>query len=66
MAEIHVQAKKPQANTSWVWIVLVVLIAAALIYFLTRDKDATDDNRTVAPANTTSYLQSPAVMWQAA
>ena len=48
MAEIHVQAKKPgQTTPDWIWIVIGLLIAAAVIYFVTR-------NRETAPATTTT------------
>jgi flagellar basal body-associated protein FliL len=55
MAEIHVEPKKNTSNTSWIWIVLVLLIAAAIVYYLmTRNKTG---NNTTAPANTTGQIQ---------
>lgn len=65
MAEIHVQAKKhSNASPAWIWIVVGLLIAAAVIYFLTRNNktNAADNNHT----GTTSFVQwnpaaSPAV-----
>lgn len=58
MAEIHVEPKKQSSNTSWIWIVLALLIAAAVIYyFVTRNNTA--DNRQAQPVNTTSYISFP-------
>ena len=55
MANIDVQTKKHTSSSVWMWI-LLVLVAAAVIYFLTRDNNrnegATDIN------NTTSYIHS--------
>lgn len=55
MANIDVQTKKHTSSSVWLWI-LLALVAAAIIYFLTRDTNrnegATDIN------NTTSYIQS--------
>ena len=66
MAEIHVQAKKQTTNTSWVWIVLLIVIAAAVIYFLTRNKDNTPEQNQVTPPNTSSYIQPATSVWQVA
>lgn len=58
MADIHVQAKKHQSSpTTWIWIVAVVLIAAAVIYFLiTRNNiEENKPNQT----NTTSGIELP-------
>jgi hypothetical protein len=53
MADIDVQTKRHSTSSTWLWI-LLALVAAAIIYFLTRDNDrnegATDIN------NTTSYI----------
>ena len=55
MAEIHVQAKKHPATPIWVWIVVVLVIAGAIAYYLmTRNK--TNGNNT-PPANTTGYVE---------
>jgi hypothetical protein len=55
MANIDVQTKRHTSSSVWMWI-LLVLVAAAVIYFLTRDNSrnegATDIN------NTTSYIHS--------
>jgi cell division protein FtsN len=56
MAEIHVEPKK-QASNSWIWIVLGLLIAAAVIYyFMSRHKTA---DTTTPPANTTGSIERP-------
>ena len=57
MGEIHVQTKKHSAVSSmWIWIVLALIIAAAVIYYLvTRNKAAGN----AGPANTTGSLYSP-------
>ena len=36
MAEIHVQARKHQANPGWMWawIILGILVIAAVVYFV--------------------------------
>ena len=66
MAEINVQTKKNTSSSIWLW-VLVALIAAAVIYFLTRDKDNTQRNAT--DTHTTSFYQpsavAPSVMYTA-
>jgi lipopolysaccharide export system protein LptC len=52
MADIHVQTKK---NTTPVWLwILLVLIIAAVIYFITRNKDKSDNKE--VNQNTTSYI----------
>jgi hypothetical protein len=56
MAEIHVQAKKHQ-STSWLWIVLGLLLVAAVIYFMTRNKET--DNRVETNTTTTGALVTP-------
>jgi len=52
MADIHVQTKK-NATPVWLWI-LLALIVAAVIYFITRNKN-NNENREVNQ-NTTSYI----------
>ena len=40
MAEIHVRAKRPSANLTWVWVLAGLLIIAAIIYYvLTKNKN---------------------------
>lgn len=54
MAEIHVQAKKHQSTPAWIWIIVGLLIAAVVIYFVTTRDDKANDT-TVDKTNTTSY-----------
>ena len=56
MAELHVQTKKTNSSPAWIWIVIGLVIAAAVIYFVTRNKETTQDNNT-PPANTSSQVQ---------
>ena len=65
MAEIHVQTKKNQSNPAWIWIVVALLIAAAVIYFLTRNNTDDADKRNTVP-NTTSYVRLPEIKFPAA
>lgn len=59
MAEIHVQAKKHQhANSAWIWIVALVLIAAAVIYYLST-RNNKGQNNTQNQTNTTSGMELP-------
>ena len=58
MAELHVQTKKTNATPAWIWIVIGLLIAAAVIYFVTRNKETTQETNS-PPANTNSEL-----LWQ--
>ena len=49
MAEIHVQARKhQQANPGWMWawIILGILIIAAVVYFIYANKNKNDQNNT--------------------
>ena len=55
MAELHVQTKKTNTTPAWIWIVVGLLIAAAVIYFVTRNKETTQDN--TPPANPSSQVQ---------
>lgn len=53
MAEIHVQTKRRSSN-AWIWVVLFLVIAAAVVYYLmNRSKQA---GNTASPANTTSSV----------
>jgi hypothetical protein len=56
MAEIHVQAKK-KTTPVWIWIVVGVLVLAAIAYFLMRNKK-TDQGNTVNKPVTTSFIQN--------
>lgn len=55
MAEIHVQTKKRSSN-AWIWVVLFLVIAAAVVYYLMNRGKQAGNNAT--PANTTSSLNS--------
>jgi hypothetical protein len=56
MAEIHVQTKKHNnATPTWIWIVIGLLIAAVVVYLITRNK--TTDNNTPNNQTGTSYLR---------
>ena len=54
MAEIHVQTKKHQSNPAWLWIIIGILIAAVVIYFVTRNK-STGNNTNQTQTNATSF-----------
>jgi bacteriorhodopsin len=58
MAEIHVEAKK-KTNPVWLWIVLAVVIVAAIVFFAVRNKKVENDNASNKP-NQTSSVQIPA------
>lgn len=57
MAEIHVQTKKHQSNAAWLWIVIGILIAAVVIYFVTRNK-STNSSTNQTQTNATSSVQT--------
>jgi hypothetical protein len=59
MAEIHVEAKK-KTNPVWLWIVLAVVIVAAIVYFAVRNKKVENGSTSNKP-NQTSSVQLPAV-----
>lgn len=60
MAEIHVEPKKHTSPSFWLWIVLALLIAAAVVYYLvTRNNDT---NHITVPANTTGAVSLPRVL----
>lgn len=46
MAEIHVQARKHQANPGWMWawIVLGILVIAAVVYIIYVNKNKNNQN----------------------
>ena len=54
MAEIHVQTKKNNSNSSWIWIVLALIIIGAVVYYL-MNRNKTVDTTTPA-TNTTGAL----------
>ena len=54
MAELHVETKKHNAGIpSWMWIVIGIVIAAAVIYFLTRNNKTAEN-----PTNRTNSFYS--------
>jgi prolipoprotein diacylglyceryltransferase len=57
MADIHVEVKKHRATPVWIWIVLILIIAAVVWYFLAHNNKATNGNAN--PANTTSFIHTP-------
>ena len=53
MAEIHVQPKK-RASSTWVWILLsLIIIAAIAVYVLMRDNEVNEKN--ISKPNQTSF-----------
>jgi hypothetical protein len=55
MAEIHVQTKKNTGNSTWIWVVLAIIVIGAVVYYLmNRNKAATT---TTPPANSTSAVR---------
>jgi heme/copper-type cytochrome/quinol oxidase subunit 2 len=56
MAEIHVEPKKQASNTMWIWVVVVLVIAALAYFLVTRNRAA--DN-TATPANTAGVIVLP-------
>lgn len=60
MAELHVEPKKhASGSSSWIWIVLGLIIAAVVIYFLVgRNNNA--DNQTAQPAHSTGAIERSA------
>jgi bacteriorhodopsin len=56
MAEIHVQAKK-SASSTWVWILIsLIIIAAIAVYIMMRDNAV--DEKTISKPNQTSSIMS--------
>ena len=54
MAEIHVEPKK-QAFPSWLWILISLIVVAAVIYFITQNNRAHEN--ITNDTNETSYIQ---------
>ena len=57
MAEIHVQTKKNNTSSLWIWILVGLLIIAVVVYLIARN-NKTDENGAVNK-NSTSYNQLP-------
>lgn len=51
MAEIHVQAKK-KTGSAWVWIIVGVILIAAIVFFMWRSNQTKKTNTTSQPAST--------------
>ena len=52
MAELHVQTKKHNtSNSMWIWIVLALVIAGAVIWYLASRNKNTNN---ISPANNTT------------
>lgn len=58
MAEIHVEAKKHHSGSAWLWILIGIIIAAIIIYFVTRNNRVNNSN-TATPSSTTSGISLP-------
>ena len=61
MAEINVQTKK-QTSSSWLWIIVVLGIVAAVAYFLMRNNETVENK----VENATSYsvsIEKNDVLW---
>ena len=57
MAELHVQTKKnSNATPMWVWILVGLVVIAAIAFFVLRNNDKNDNTR-VDKANPTSFVQ---------
>ena len=56
MAEIHVQPKK-KTTPVWIWIVLALVVLAAIAFLLLRNKK-TNQNNVVNKAISTSLIQT--------
>ena len=51
MAEIHVEPKK-QTTPAWVWILVGLVVIAAVVYFITKNNKTNENDA----ANPTSYI----------
>ena len=56
MAEIKIEKRKPV----WPWILLILVLAAVLYYFMTNDVDETDGEIETIESTNTSSLQPSA------
>jgi hypothetical protein len=55
MAEIHVESRK-HTSSAWIWILVSLIIIAAVAYFLTRNNRTDERN---VNGNATSYIHEP-------
>ena len=53
MAELHVQAKKNTSST-WVWILISLIIIAAIVVYLMMRDNGTNERAVGKPAQTSS------------
>jgi flagellar basal body-associated protein FliL len=58
MAEIHVEAKKHHSSPVWIWILIGIIIAAIVIYFVTARNKSSQTN-TQNQTNSTSAVELP-------
>jgi hypothetical protein len=58
MAEIHVQAKKNKGSSTWLWILIALLIAGAIAYLIMRNnRENGTNNGNTNKSSSTSYIQ---------
>jgi len=56
MAEIHVRAKKT-SSSSWLWILISVIVIAVVAFLLWNNRDKLQNNDTTSKQSPTSYIQ---------
>ena len=56
MAEIHVQAKKG-SSSAWLWILISILVIAALAFVLIWNNRDNTQNNTSGKSSPTSFIQ---------
>ena len=57
MAELHVQAKKNSSST-WVWILISLIIIAAIVVYLMMRDNGTNERAVSKPAQTSSVMSN--------
>jgi bacteriorhodopsin len=60
MAEIRVEAKKHSGSSAWVWVLVTVLLIAAVAYFLTRNNKVETTTTQPASGQTSSVAEPSA------
>lgn len=55
MAELHVQAKRNSSST-WVWILISLIIIAAIVVYLMMRDNGTNQRAVSKPAQTSSVM----------